>query len=280
MDWQAFVFNPVDAWMDRLNVLARRRFGEGSLADEAFNFAFEQISENRWERLNGFCGRSQPGSYLIAVFNNELEDFARKKFGRPRPPAWLDRMGETWLRIFKLLCLERREPETIVDQLCARDERHPDDVRIIIRTIRGRIPDCGQQIIDVVTDEIPQTDCGDTRALGPEAQLDQLELAKLFEAVAATLTSGVDAHVKSAAGFAHQAQGRWAQLAEKLKISDDERIVLRQVYQDGLRLSAVARNLGRPEHELRRMVQRTVTRLQRILEKEGFGIEALRQLLD
>lgn len=280
MDWQTFVFNPTAAWMDRLSTLARRRFGEGSLADEAFNFAFERISENRWELLSGFCGRSQPGSYLIAVFNNELEDFARKKFGRPRPPVWLDRLGETWLRVFKLLCLERREPETIVDQLCARNERHPDEVRLIIRTIRGKIPDCGQQIMDVVTDEIPQINCGDTRALGPEAQLDQLELAKLFEAVATTLTFGAEIQVNSAAGITDKAQGRWSQLTEKLKISDDERIVLRQIYQDGLRLSVVARKLGRPEYELRRMVHRAVTRLQRVLETEGFGIETLRQLLD
>ena len=118
-DWQHFVFDPKGRWIERMVRLAERRFPDAAVSGAAYNFAFENISDNDWRGLESYTGRAQPGTYLTVVFCRHLEDYSRARFGRPRPPAWLNRLGELWKRVYQMLCLERMEPGSIVDRLTA-----------------------------------------------------------------------------------------------------------------------------------------------------------------
>lgn len=283
MDWQAFVFDSSANWIDRLTAIARRRFGNGSIADEAFNFAFERLSADNWNMLTQFSGRAHPGTFLVTVFTNELEDFARRKFGRPRPPAWLERLGDLWLRIFKLLCLERQEPETIVDRLCAGQLRDPNDIRQIIKTVRGKISDCGKRTGEMVTDQVPDMG-GDIDAVAdPETIITRTDLAMLFRVLNSVLRGDVNAeppHVSAAADtLAHTAFGKLASLRDALTLSAEECLILRQIYQDNVSISAVARGLRQPDHQVRRNAQRAVTRLRDALHAAGLTADVIRALL-
>lgn len=283
MDWQNFVFDSSAHWIDRLTAIARRRFGNGSIADEAFNFAFDRISANDWDLLTKFAGRSQPGTFLITVFTNELEDFGRRKFGRPRPPVWLERLGDLWLRIFKMLCLERQEPETIVDRLCAGQTRDPNDIRHIVKTVRGKIPDCGKRTGEVLTDAVPDFGADDYAVSAPEDLITQADLAMLFNVLASLLSGDVDARQKptsaSTTALANAAFSNLSQLRESLVLSPEECLILRQIYQDNLSISAVARNLQLPDHQVRRNAQRAVARLHDALNSAGLTADVIRALL-
>ena len=143
MSWQDFVFEP--AQYQRLERMAQKRFpGREPLAEEAFTWALERLAEDSWARLGAFAERRSPWAYLATVFRNLLEDFSRARFGRPRPPAWLKRLGSLWVGVYKRLCLERQEPERIVAVLGAEEgEDAAETAREAISVIYGHIPDCG-----------------------------------------------------------------------------------------------------------------------------------------
>jgi len=146
INWQDHLYNP--KLMARFEMLAAKRFGgESSLAEEAYTEAISRLADPKWQqnKLQGYKGIASPSSFLTAIYKTLLEDFSRKKFGRPRPPAWLQRLGNLWVRVFKMLCLERHEPETIVDRLChEKGETRQYTVFEAIETIKERIPSCGQ----------------------------------------------------------------------------------------------------------------------------------------
>jgi len=84
VDWKSLVFE--SGWMQKLDQLAAKRFGAGGLAEEAGNYVIEQLSNDNWASLTSFKGQCKPETYLHTVTNNYLEEFSRKRFGRPRPP--------------------------------------------------------------------------------------------------------------------------------------------------------------------------------------------------
>src|SRR5262245_8190758 len=111
IDWQALFFDSRAEWPARLMTRARRRYGPPPDAEAAYNHAFQAISENEWSRLSdGYRGSGTAEGFMAITFVNLLEEYAVRKYGRLRPPAWLQRLGGMWTRVFELLCLRRLEP--------------------------------------------------------------------------------------------------------------------------------------------------------------------------
>ena len=107
--------------------IARRKHGDTAFSEEAFTYALERLSADGWALLDDFSDRADSSTYLISVFNNLLVDFWRKRYGRhDRPPKWLKELGVNAIRIYRHLCIERLEPETVVDWLCARGQLRTD----------------------------------------------------------------------------------------------------------------------------------------------------------
>jgi hypothetical protein len=279
-DWQHFVFDPAGRWIERLVRLAERRFPDAAVSGAAYNFAFERISSQDWHLLESYTGRAQPGTYLTAVFCRLLEDYSRARFGRPRPPSWLNRMGEMWKRIYQMLCLERMEPASIADRLTGQDARLHAEVHRTIAVIRARIPDCGQSRGEIAMEDPTETlesEPGDTA--DPESQLSQHELAELLGALRSLLGHVATLAVREADSRAAMAASllapRLAKLRDSLHLDDEERLVLKLIYQDGRTVAAAARALRIPEHQVRRMRDRAVSRLRQVMLAAGIGPELL-----
>jgi DNA-directed RNA polymerase specialized sigma24 family protein len=279
-DWQHFVFNPGGRWIERLVRLAERRFPDPAVSGAAYNFAFEKISDNDWRLLEGFTGTAQPGTYLTAVFCRLLEDYSRSRFGRPRPPTWLHRMGEIWTRIYQMLCLERMEPGSIADRLTVRDSRSHAEVHRMIAVIRARISDCGQSRGETAMANPTETLESEQRATtDPESELSQHELAELLRALRSFLDpvpagAARDPDARANPGASSLA-ARFAKLRDSLDLDDDERLVLKLVYQDGCTVAAAARALRSPEHQVRRRCELAVSRLREAMLAAGLGPELL-----
>ncbi len=257
MDWQTFFFTPDNDWPSRLLKLARRRFPQDEvLAEEACTHVLGHLSADGWKRLGVFGGRAAPGTFLTACMRNALEDFSHARFGKPRPPAWLDRLGGLWLQVFKWLCLERRPEPAIADRLVESRESTVEDVRSMVRTIRARHPNCGQRLHIDSLDE--RQDDEDRAAIDP--------VAVDAEPEAQQRRSRVEQTLLALAQLLGQTPARLPGLVRAdLSISDEETVLLRLIHVDGMKLAEAARALHLPEHTARRQLQRCLARLREAL---------------
>jgi RNA polymerase sigma factor (sigma-70 family) len=253
MDWQIFFFTPENDWPARLLKLARRRFPQDEvLAEEACTHVLSHLSADGWKRLGMFGGRSAPGTFLTACMRNALEDFSHARFGKPRPPAWLVRLGGLWLQVFKWLCLERTPEPAISDRLAASQESTPEQVRSMVRTIRARHPNCGQSLHISSLDEINDSE--------GRAPIDPVALDA--EPEARESRSRVEQALLALAQMLGETPTQLPILARAdLSVSDEETILLRLIYVDGMKLAEAARAVQAPEHTVRRQLQRCLTRL-------------------
>ncbi len=56
----------------------------------------DKLAEEDWRRLRAFTGQSTLTTYIGALSLRLLEDFARIRFGRVKPPSWVQRLGGIW----------------------------------------------------------------------------------------------------------------------------------------------------------------------------------------
>ena len=290
MDWQSFFFNAKQRWPECLQERAKRRFIDPILAEEAYNYAFEKLSAENWRLLNRYQGRASQDTFLIAVYSNLLEDFARVRFGRHRPPVWLERLGTLWTRIYYLVCIERLDRQTIVQRLATPDG--PDEVQVneILMVIRARIPRCGEELSprvvslsDEASDALPGPE-----TCTPEGLLAQEDLAVLFHALAQLLIepsaalapATISSRGWNAQDLAKYVRRRWQSFRSALTLTSQERLLLCLIYQEDKTIAAAARILGMAEHQARRQHVRLLKRLHSTLQQVGLTAETLRSLLD
>jgi hypothetical protein len=245
-----------------------------------YNFAFEKISDDDWRLLESYTGKSQPGTCLTSVFCRLLEDYSRARFGRPRPPIWLNRLGELWMRVYKMLCLERMEAASIADRLTVRGTRQETEVRRTIAVIRARIPDCGQSRGEIAMENPTETlESEQAEDTNPESELSLHELSELMRALSGfpgpnAIEVASDADPRAATAAPSLAR-RLANLRGALDLDDEERLILKLLYQDGRTVAAAADALRMPEHQVRRKRERAVSRLRETILAAGIGPELL-----
>jgi len=282
MDWRHAIY--AEEWNVRLLRIAEKRFRDPGLAEEACTAAQAHLDQ----QLAAY-GRDQPPSaaLLITIFNRALEDFARSRFGRVRPPVWIKRLGGIWERVFNLLCLERQPTEAIVVQLCgdAADAPCPRQVRDAVRQIRGKLPRCGEKLTELrggpdgrdplhnLSGEEPYTHAD------PEALMERRELNMLFQVLGNLLHDTTEVGEREASELSERLARRWAELRAALKLEDDERLVLGLLYQEGKTVAQAARDLGEKEHTVMRRRNRVLRRIRDVFEHLGVSAEDIRGLM-
>lgn len=266
VDWRHILFESQHKFGDKkaklfevLEKLASKRFPrDRTLAEEAFNAALEALTRDDFARLAGFGGRGDPRVYLIAVFRNALEDFARRRFGRPRPPAAIERRGGAWLDLYRSLIVERQPERDVIDALLARTDFRREDIQAMIEEVKAlhRAPANPIRFVPFLDEADPESEgeaVPDPRP-DPESWL----LRWLDERAAKWLSRLFDRPTPRAADAGEA--DKTDTTSEKGETSgtpcgclDDEDIVLlKGRHSHGLSLAACARKLGRPEHEVRR----------------------------
>ena len=282
MDWQAFIFNPSEDWIGKLERRARKRFSDENIADEAMNFALKRLGANDWEKLKSYQQRSKPGTFLLVLFNNQLEDFARKKFGYPRPPAWVERMGEHWKTIWKRLCLEREESQSLLIVF----EHIKEQTAEIIRTIKARISDCGKHsnITSVGGSRTEDEDSSyslqdavqnDRHNQSNEAPIDSALDRQQSEDILAALCSVLEFEADKVAleMQANKMTEAMEKFNQAISLSGQQQLLLKLVYQQGYSVSAAARLLSLPDHQVRRSLKSAEKNLAEVLSELGLSLE-------
>lgn len=281
IDWQAFIFNPEQDWIGRMEKRARQRFSDDNIADEALNYALERLSADNWKKLQSFQGRSEPGTFLYTALNNQLEDFSRKKFGYPRPPAWISRLGDFWKIIWKRLCLERENAQVL--EIIYADHQQ---IKEVIQTIKSRVHDCGKfssitSIGGTITqqedepdfnldDQIARNQSHSIQNTSCPEELNQQQCQQLLAALCEVLD--FDYQHLNIPRAAKQFSQISKQLRKLVKLSPLQLHILKLRYQQQLKVSAIARILMLKEHKIRRELRQSEQHLLQALQSCDFEL--------
>lgn len=268
-DWQE---KTLGQW-DLINRLARRRFADPALAEEAALAVMDRLRRDEWQAVRAYAGLAQFSTFLATLTVRILEDFARARFGRARPPRWLRALGGLWLELFRLLCLERMPLTEAVEYLAhrrVRDERATIEHAACV--IRREVVDCGKaQAREVALDEtaaehaMPADDDADAVS-GQQRRLEEQErhqvLGLLFEALTGD---------KETLG----ARDRGLLSRLRLELSAEEKLLLRLCYRDGVSGTEAAAMLGWSRFQLHGRLRRLMMRLREEFARAGLSDELL-----
>lgn len=293
VDWPTLVFDP--QFMATLDKLAARRFGAGGLAEEATTHVIEYLSDNDWGKCASFQGKSKPSTFLYTLANNAIEEFSRKRFGRPRPPVWLQDLGELWVKLWRSLCLERQLLPALVDRFSDNGFREPEQVTQAAKVIKARIPNCGQSSMDsLAVDDIDavsdaaqssteSTDNSDND--GVELEFENPFHAELIMMVKAVVDDDIccsrfaDEELDKTDSVAGNLLNNLDNFRNSLSLSDEERVMLKMIYVEGLSKTATSKALGMQAHQAGRIVNDALERIGAGIRTCGIDLDELLELV-
>lgn len=245
---------------DLVNRLARKRFPEETLAEEAALWVLEQFEAEGWKKLAEYRGKASLKTYFSTVVYNRLEDFSRKRFGRVRAPQWLQKLGGIWLYLYRLLCLERYSYR---DAIHFAADRYPqlkmEQIEPTADRILGAIPTCGQpqgQEIEFDDDAAPRPDTPSIPGI-LEGRERELFLSGLYQMI---LGNTVDRDKKEAL----------ARLTDcSIDLTAEERLLLKLCHQDGFSVTEAGRKLGLNRFQAHGKTRRLYKRIREMFEGAG-----------
>ena len=278
VDWHALVLTP--EWMERIDRLALKRFGQPGLAEEGAAYVLEKLPEDDWAVCRRYSGRARPEHYLLTVINHLFEEFSRKRFGRMRPPLWMQREGELWVGLWKKICLERQPLPAVLDQLSATLEHSREFLANVVTVIKARLPWCGSSEREVAAEEEAEARLVDEtgpqqRLLGQHLEESLHLLQQLF--LSPDCPSKGDSASPSPVAKVDDEQA--ARLQALVALQPEEQLLLKMVYLEGMKLKVVARALGMPAYQPGRLLKGIHQRIQRAMLEVGLRPDELAEEL-
>ena len=279
IDWHSIVLEPT--WLNRLDKVCLKRFSQTGLADEAAAYVIQELSSNNWEKCQSFTGQAKPETYLYTLTGNLIEEFARKRFGRARPPEWLKREGDLWVSIWKMVCLERQMPQTVADHFETMGHRSKTLVLGVIKTIKGRLPWCGSSNREIPAsmicsfgDDDIEPEIESEHTLEQALEADQLEdylliVHELLNNIFCP-SNQTYSNIKLFTDIESQ------QIFIKcLALSNEETLLLKMAYQEGIKLNVIAKSLNLPSYQPGRLLKGVLKRIESALTQANFPMDAL-----
>ncbi|WP_163335856.1 hypothetical protein [Desulfopila sp. IMCC35008] len=262
-DWNEKV---VAQW-DMINRLSEKRFGKRVIAEEAALFVMDGLLADDGRRVRAFRGSSFP-AFLASVTHRLLEDFARKRFGRRRPPKWLATLGGTWLRLYKLLCLERLDITAAVATVEQSSTwRGQGDAEQAAWLIKQEVVDCGaHQGLEIQGDEKLVGEATASSRREQQERFEGDEREEIFRLLFVALTD-LDEHV---------VENNLARLGEvRVVLANEEKLMLKLCYQDDVSITNAGKMLGYNRHQAHGRMRRLLARIRSAFEEAGIDKELM-----
>lgn len=251
--------------------LARRRFTDEVLSEEAALYVLERLEKDDWSLLRQYRGKARLKTYFSSVVYNLLEDFARNRFGRVRPPLWLRKLGGVWLWLYQVLCLERSPYLEATNRAADRyGHLDLDKIERIADAILAALPSCGKhQYL-----EEPLAEQGPNEPVHTSDASDKLE-GKERELVMDALHD----HFFGSAPDAERSRATMGLLDCSVELTPEERLLLNLCHVEGLGVAEAGKKLGLNRFQAHGRLRRLYARLRTAFEAGGRGDE-LRLLLE
>lgn len=259
IDWAALFFDPGNDLPGKLMARARKRFGTSPDAEAAYNHALDLLAANDFAVVRErYAGKGSAAGFLSISFLNAMEEYARHKYPRARPPAWLKRLGELWINTWRMLCLQRQSVESIVDALGTNESVLRDEIRAATLEIKRRVPNCGQVIAEqTALDDAPLEPASTGEGLDQESEQETSEV--LLQVLGGLLGKDISPEQLSALGA----------LGDAIAMSDTERLLMRLIYEQDHKIASAARALELPRKQASRMHAAVLQRLRAALVPLG-----------
>ena len=286
VDWQSIILEP--NWLERLDKQALKRFGQEGLAEEAAAYVLDQLAADNWHSCRQYTGKAKPQTFLYTLTGNLLEEFARKRFGRPRPPEWLKREGELWVSVWKMVCLERQFATTVVNRLCHQGNRNREFVEGVIRTIKARLPWCGSSNREIPASMVCAYDdngnenspgLSDEHTIDDQLEQNQLEDTLLLMAQLLAFLSRPSDTTECRNSELTMDNEKLQQLYEALDLTEEEQLLLAMAYQEGMKMNAIAKALNMPSYQPGRLLKGILTRIETALSQAGIAMDDIEAML-
>lgn len=270
MDWQAFLFDPNEDWIKYLETVSRRHFYDDNLADAAFNYAFGEMQKGDWAKLNKFQGKSKPSTFLTTVFKNLLRDYdISVNKNKCRPPVWVDKLGDMWKQVYKYLCCRYQNPSQVVEQLGL--DSPATDIKQAATQILAKIPRCQEKNQRVSEEALHSSDpqnSGD--ADEPESSGQQYLWRNMLEALGQLMELDQDTDE-----LADQLAASGRELSQAIRLNEQQMLLLKLHFQDGLSISKAARELNIADHKARKELAAALILIREQLAKLGIEKDSL-----
>lgn len=271
-----------DGLMVRLRAYVSRRyfdFGdwEGWFEEAHQNTAFkiEKLPENR----------SITDALIFAVFKNELVSVKRNRLGYPRPRQWLREFGQLGQDLFEWICLKKIPRRQVIEQ--AQDQRHAASYADVViasadaNNLLGLLDHLINQMNEVrecdgvrpETDDINAEHAPQFKddAQNTEQQTDSAQIQRLLSVLLGTADNAPVVREKAA----KRLEQLRSALATQSELSDEDILVLRCYYYQGMSQSEVAKLVGKPLQQVVRQRESAIVRIRETLEKYGLTRDAL-----
>lgn len=208
-----------------------------------------KLIEDDYAVLRKYAGRCSLRTYLVTVIRHQLYDYRRQRWGTWRPSAEARRSGPAAVELDTLLHRERVGRDEAIERL---------------RT-SGRFTESAEELralADALPEHFP-------RVMEGEGALEGL----------AETRSGADRALLTQERAATMRSARVALVASLGELGDEDRLVLRLRFQDGLTVPRIAQTLGLDPKVLYRRCERLLETLRAILERRGVAGAAVMECL-
>lgn len=222
-----------------VRTIARRHWLSADETDELAGAIRLKLVENNYEVLRKFEGRCQLRTYLTTVVQRHFLDERNARWGKWRPSAQARRLGPIATSLDQLLTRDHLPFEEAVHAITlrygtgvSREELHAIMLQLPTRSSR-------QFVGDENLDNIPARGTGEDVAI---ASLDRPRLGDKVERALDAVLAG---------------------------LGDEDRLIIRMRFCDGVKLARIAELMGLPAKPFYRRVDELMRVLRKALEAQG-----------
>jgi hypothetical protein len=244
---------------DHLNGLAKRRFPKDeNLAHEALLWVLKNLEADHWRRVCRWRGSGHFLPFITTLASRLLTDFTRTKFGHLRKPVWLAEKGDPlWDTAYRLLMVENYARHEVIERLSLSEpQRERWFIEEVVTTIRTRCPREPQY-------REQSTEAGAEQAdveLSPEEQL-RIQDKEVLEVISAYLQGDNPS-------ITPRISELLARLRKCLHLSEEDRLLLKLRYQEGLKMAAIVKLLNLQGDPYKRL-NKLIAQLRKACQKVG-----------
>jgi len=222
---------------------------------------------------------------IFAIFKNELISVKRNRLGYPRPRQWLREFSQLGQDLFEWICLKKMSRRDVLER--AQSTRHEASYADVVTASNdsNALPELVEHIVDRMNEVRecdgvrPETDSIDAdnspqfedENTDTESHTDSDQIKRLLSVLLRDPDKAPMVQEKAAERLRVLREA----LTEKSALSDEDVLVLRCYYYQGMSQNEVAKLVGKPLQQVVRQREACLKRIGETLESYGLTKEAL-----
>jgi len=253
---------------DVIETLAEKEFMDPNDAIQATSYVLDYLEEKSWLK-DQFKKDSSFRTFLIAVVKNKLRDYFRMKFGRIRPPKWINDQGGLWIKIFKKLCVQQMSILDVEYSLThiIDNEKTQREIQIIVDTILAKVKNCrkNKQLWEQTEEEYADS-------ANPDSAFEQEEKIRITLSVYASIIE----NESRSPGTNKQLYIKYLKFHKILELKTNERLFMKHIYETRLSINKAGEMMGWNSNQSHSKNKQIKERINKALKKSGLGEEIIK----